>query len=231
MTIFPGRDWVLSEANARDQGRNRPPVRDDTCTAHPSRLIQVGLLHDFYSYDVLTARHALRLPPEKSPRLFVKQQFVRKAQLFCCKINQLSCFLVILCAIRTKIHTSTDMKEVLLQAFSSTVRDLYALAEYAAPEQFLSQAIGLLQTWIRFDGAIFGTGGKWANPLPRACRRRIALRPWRSDPNQRNCRNPCATIRSLKDFAMRPWRHRVVASGSCIARSSMANGVKRRAGN
>jgi DNA-binding CsgD family transcriptional regulator len=46
-----------------------------------------------------------------------------------------------------------------LQAFSSTVRDLYALAEYAAPDQFLSQAIGLLQTWIRFDGAIFGTGG------------------------------------------------------------------------
>jgi len=47
-----------------------------------------------------------------------------------------------------------------LQAFSSTVRDLYALAEYAAPDQFLSQAIGLLQTWIRFDGAIFGTGGE-----------------------------------------------------------------------
>jgi len=45
-----------------------------------------------------------------------------------------------------------------LQAFSSTVRDLYALAEYAAPDQFLSQAITLLQTWIRFDGAIFGTG-------------------------------------------------------------------------
>jgi DNA-binding CsgD family transcriptional regulator len=32
------------------------------------------------------------------------------------------------------------------------------LAEYAAPDQFLSQAITLLQTWIRFDGAIFGTG-------------------------------------------------------------------------
>ncbi len=46
-----------------------------------------------------------------------------------------------------------------MQAFSSTVRDLYALAEYAAPDQFLSQAISLLQTWIRFDGAIFGTGG------------------------------------------------------------------------
>ena len=46
-----------------------------------------------------------------------------------------------------------------MQAFSSTVRDLYALAEYAAPDQFLNQAIGLLQTWIRFDGAIFGTGG------------------------------------------------------------------------
>ncbi len=45
-----------------------------------------------------------------------------------------------------------------MQAFSSTVRDLYALAEYAAPDQFLSQAINLLQTWIRFDGAIFGTG-------------------------------------------------------------------------
>ena len=47
-----------------------------------------------------------------------------------------------------------------MQAFSSTVRDLYALAEYAAPDQFLSQAISLLQTWIRFDGAIFGTGGE-----------------------------------------------------------------------
>ena len=45
-----------------------------------------------------------------------------------------------------------------MQAFSSTVRDLYALAEYAAPDQFLSQAISLLQAWIRFDGAIFGTG-------------------------------------------------------------------------
>ena len=49
-------------------------------------------------------------------------------------------------------------EEVLLQAFSSTVRDLYALAEYASPDQFLQQAISLLQTWIRFDGAIFGTG-------------------------------------------------------------------------
>ena len=47
-----------------------------------------------------------------------------------------------------------------MQVFSSTVRDLYALAEYAAPDQFLNQAIGLLQTWIRFDGAIFGTGGE-----------------------------------------------------------------------
>lgn len=47
-----------------------------------------------------------------------------------------------------------------MQAFSSTVRDLYALAEYAAPDQFLSQAIALLQTWIRFDGAIFGTGDR-----------------------------------------------------------------------
>jgi DNA-binding CsgD family transcriptional regulator len=45
-----------------------------------------------------------------------------------------------------------------LQAFSSTVRDMYALAEYAAPDQFLAQAINLLQMWIRFDGAIFGTG-------------------------------------------------------------------------
>lgn len=51
-----------------------------------------------------------------------------------------------------------------MQAFSSTVRDLYALAEYAAPDQFLSQAIGLLQTWIRFDGAIFGTGGDAGKP-------------------------------------------------------------------
>ncbi len=45
-----------------------------------------------------------------------------------------------------------------MQAFSSTVRDLYALAEYAAPDQFLQRAIGLMQMWIRFDGAIFGTG-------------------------------------------------------------------------
>lgn len=45
-----------------------------------------------------------------------------------------------------------------MQAFSSTVRDLYALAEYASPDQFLSRAIGLMQMWIRFDGAIFGTG-------------------------------------------------------------------------
>lgn len=47
-----------------------------------------------------------------------------------------------------------------MQAFSSTVRDLYALAEYASPDQFLSRAIGLMQMWIRFDGAIFGTGEK-----------------------------------------------------------------------
>ncbi len=45
-----------------------------------------------------------------------------------------------------------------MQAFSSTVKDLYALAEYASPDQFLTQAIGLLQSWIRFDGALFGTG-------------------------------------------------------------------------
>ncbi len=45
-----------------------------------------------------------------------------------------------------------------MQAFSSTVRDLYALAEYASPDQFIARAIGLMQMWIRFDGAIFGTG-------------------------------------------------------------------------
>lgn len=45
-----------------------------------------------------------------------------------------------------------------MQAFSSTVRDLYALAEYASPDQFLTRAISLMQMWIRFDGAIFGTG-------------------------------------------------------------------------
>ena len=50
-----------------------------------------------------------------------------------------------------------------MQAFSTTVRDLYALGEYAAPEQFLERAISLLQMWIRFDGAIFGTGEK-SNP-------------------------------------------------------------------
>ncbi len=47
-----------------------------------------------------------------------------------------------------------------MQAFSSTVRDLYALAEYASPDQFLARAIELIQTCIRFDGAIFGTGEK-----------------------------------------------------------------------
>ena len=52
----------------------------------------------------------------------------------------------------------SEDKEVTLQAFSSTVRDMYALAEYAPPEQFLTQAINLLQMWIRFDGAVFGTG-------------------------------------------------------------------------
>ena len=50
-----------------------------------------------------------------------------------------------------------------MQAFSTTVRDLYALAEYAAPDQFLERAISLLQMWIRFDGAIFGTGER-SNP-------------------------------------------------------------------
>lgn len=45
-----------------------------------------------------------------------------------------------------------------LQAFSNTVRDLYALAEYANPDQFLNRAIELLQSWIRFDGVLFGTG-------------------------------------------------------------------------
>ncbi len=46
------------------------------------------------------------------------------------------------------------------------LRDLYALAEYAAPDQFLTQAINLLQIWIRFDGAIFGTGeGSQKNTL------------------------------------------------------------------
>ncbi len=53
-----------------------------------------------------------------------------------------------------------------MQAFSSTVRDMYALAEYASPDQFLTQAINLLQMWIRFDGAIFGTGeGSQKNTL------------------------------------------------------------------
>lgn len=47
-----------------------------------------------------------------------------------------------------------------MQSFSSTVRDLYALAEYASPDQFITRAIGLIQMWIRFDGAIFGTGEK-----------------------------------------------------------------------
>ncbi len=63
-----------------------------------------------------------------------------------------------------------------MQAFSSTIRDLYALAEYASPDQFLTRAIGLMQMWIRFDGAIFGTGeagdtgvqGLFDAPLPTA---------------------------------------------------------------
>ena len=45
-----------------------------------------------------------------------------------------------------------------MQVYSNTIRDLYALAEYATPEQFLTQAITLLKTWIRFDGVLFGTG-------------------------------------------------------------------------
>jgi DNA-binding NarL/FixJ family response regulator len=45
-----------------------------------------------------------------------------------------------------------------VQVYSNTIRDLYALAEYATPEQFLTQAIALLKTWIRFDGVLFGTG-------------------------------------------------------------------------
>lgn len=45
-----------------------------------------------------------------------------------------------------------------MQAYSNTIRDLYALAEYATPDQFLTQAVGLLKTWIRFDGVLFGTG-------------------------------------------------------------------------
>lgn len=45
-----------------------------------------------------------------------------------------------------------------MQVYSNTIRDLYALAEYATPEQFLTQAIALLKTWIRFDGVLFGTG-------------------------------------------------------------------------
>ncbi len=56
-----------------------------------------------------------------------------------------------------------------MQAYSSTVRDLYALAEYASPDQFLTRAIELMKTWIRFDGAIFGTGeraGALASPGP-----------------------------------------------------------------
>lgn len=93
------------------------------------------------------------------------------------------------------------MEEVLLQAFSSTVRDLYALAEYAAPDQFLSQAITLLQTWIRFDGAIFGTGeaGKTAAATMLASNKALpaaakpgALRsaaPFADDPVARGFRN------------------------------------------
>lgn len=45
-----------------------------------------------------------------------------------------------------------------MQVYSNTIRDLYALAEYATPDQFLTQAIALLKTWIRFDGVLFGTG-------------------------------------------------------------------------
>ena len=62
-----------------------------------------------------------------------------------------------------------------MQAFSSTVRDLYALAEYAAPDQFLQRAISLMQMWLRFDGAIFGTG-EMANLHAAGIRRAVAGR-------------------------------------------------------
>ncbi len=74
-----------------------------------------------------------------------------------------------------------------MQAYSSTVRDLYALAEYASPDQFLTRAIELMKTWIRFDGAIFGTGERagalsspgpeFATPNPGAAPRETASAP------------------------------------------------------
>lgn len=88
-----------------------------------------------------------------------------------------------------------------MQAFSSTVKDLYALAEYAAPDQFVSQAINLLQMWIRFDGAIFGTGeaGKppsasmltssKAIPVPTAPESSRSGKPFIDDPVARGFRN------------------------------------------
>jgi DNA-binding CsgD family transcriptional regulator len=65
--------------------------------------------------------------------------------------------------IRTTQDSPSWAEERDMQAFSTTVRDLYALAEYASPDQFLERAISLLQMWIRFDGAIFGTGER-SNP-------------------------------------------------------------------
>lgn len=88
-----------------------------------------------------------------------------------------------------------------MQAFSSTVRDLYALAEYASPDQFISRAIGLMQMWIRFDGAIFGTGERAnlqpvtmlqsdaAAPAATVPESLVSREPSRDDPVARGFRN------------------------------------------
>jgi DNA-binding CsgD family transcriptional regulator len=79
------------------------------------------------------------------------------------KLQNFGTFLKKQSDIRTTQDSPSWAEERDMQAFSTTVRDLYALAEYASPDQFLERAISLLQMWIRFDGAIFGTGER-SNP-------------------------------------------------------------------
>lgn len=119
-----------------------------------------------------------------------------------------------------------------MQAFSSTVRDMYALAEYAAPDQFLTQAINLLQMWIRFDGAIFGTGeGSQKNtlallessmdvPATTVPETIISTSSSPSEPGSRFANDPVA-----RGFRDAPFLLNEAAYVSCIARVAM---VKRR---
>lgn len=94
-----------------------------------------------------------------------------------------------------------------MQAFSSTVRDFYALAEYASPEQFLAQALPLLQTWIRFDGAIFGTGEaseRASLHAPMNAQDPILVNP--SDSVTRTRSSPDAVAQGFRDAPLAPSR-------------------------